>query len=1129
MLITVKTHITGLQLRGFKSFNRKTDLVFGPGLNCIIGANGSGKSNIIDAMCFLFGRMSSKDMRADNFADLLFRRKTTQASEGEVLAVLSNESKIFPVDAKQVEIKRRIKKKGQTQYKINGKNATRGQVLELLAAARTFPEGHNIILQGDIARFVDMRPVERRQVIEEIAGIYTYEERKAKALQELAKVDSMLKEAQIILNEKSHYMENLEAEKKGAEEYASVQTQLKSAQATELTLKINNIKTKLEKTVSELGATEQSIQNFKLDTEISTKKIVQLQEQIRKLEKDIQKKGGEESLVLQKTVESIRVELERARTLVAASLNEIGRIKIRKTELEKNLKDLELKIKEKEKEKSAAESELNSIRKQEAALKKDLGTTDLKELGEKNEKLEKEINALNLDKTELLSNIRIFESNLENLKEKGKEAKAREEKFGDIKEIRARYKKLTEEISVLANKDSKLALQIGELKKEQMSCESELAKAQIKSAAVQDTLLSDSALNQLFKKKIPGVVGIVAELGKVDKEHAMAMKIAAGNRMRNVVVDSVDNAIKCLQHLKEARVGIATLLPLDKIRAPSDDVPPEILKKPGVIGYAHELISSESKYKTLFRYIFRNSLIVKDVNTAKSLGISKYRMITLDGDLFEPSGAITGGFREKGGLGFEDTTAAGLVVKLEADMSKISGEISSAQKQRDELEQSILQLRTEKAELEGKVEFAKLTEKSDDFDFDAEEKKVNSKISEAEQQIKKLDKQISELAIERTAVKAKLHELQFGDQRKEVQELLDKKVGLETTIATVKATIESGMIPDKEGIIKVIRGLDKENKDFESQQKEQEKKITELEKDLEVKEKEQTTFRGKLQELFAQQNELSQQLRNAESEKGRIEIELSKADNARNSLAIERAQYDAELKTYEEEFVPFKETEIFENMKSIESAKNKIRELNNKLQGFGSVNMRALEIFDAVKHEYAELSGRVGTLDKEKQDVLSIIDEIEKKKTETFMKTYNEIATRFAEIHRKVADKNHAIAELENPLSPFEGGVMVHVTDLKGKKASMASLSGGEKVLVALSFIFAIQSLNPAPFYLLDEIDAALDKVNSEKVALLLKEYSRAAQVIIISHNDAIISESDNVFGVSMSKTGESSVVSLKL
>jgi len=241
------TYLKQLQLRGFKSFNRKTVFDLSNGLNICVGPNGSGKSNVLDSLCFVLGRMSSKDLRADNFAELLFRRKTNVASEGEVVLTLDNEAKVFPYDTKEVELKRKIKRSGQTQYKINNRNVTRQQALELLSKAKIFPDGHNIILQGDIARFVDMKPIHKRQVIEEIAGIGFYEDRKNKALQELAKVDERLKEVDIILSEKGAYMKNLEKEKADAEKFRDVEKQLKSAQATEVNIRKNYALAKKEK------------------------------------------------------------------------------------------------------------------------------------------------------------------------------------------------------------------------------------------------------------------------------------------------------------------------------------------------------------------------------------------------------------------------------------------------------------------------------------------------------------------------------------------------------------------------------------------------------------------------------------------------------------------------------------------------------------------------------------------------------------------------------------------------------------------------------------------------------------------------------------------------------------------
>jgi chromosome segregation protein len=218
-----------------------------------------------------------------------------------------------------------------------------------------------------------------------------------------------------------------------------------------------------------------------------------------------------------------------------------------------------------------------------------------------------------------------------------------------------------------------------------------------------------------------------------------------------------------------------------------------------------------------------------------------------------------------------------------------------------------------------------------------------------------------------------------------------------------------------------------------------------------------------------------------------------------------------------------------DKFKTLEDAKKKIHEAQAKLESLGNVNMRALEIFEDVLKEYSDLTTRVAKLVEEKSSVLSIIDEVEKKKTEAFMKTFSEINSHFSSIYEKVNVKYQGELELENPEKPFEGGVVVKILESKKKRISVASLSGGERTLVALAFVFAIQEHEPAAFYLLDEIDAALDKLNSEKVAKLLKEYSQRAQVIIISHNDSIISEADSLYGISMNKDGESSIVSLKL
>jgi len=1128
----MKTFITGLHLHGFKSFGRKSALEFSPGLNTVIGPNGSGKSNILDSLCFILGRMSSKDLRAENFSDLIFKKKNVGAGEAEISLVLDNSGGVFPYATKSIEIVRRIKKDGGTQYKINNKNATRQEILELLSLVKIHPEGHNIILQGDIARFVDMKPLEKRALIEEIAGIGTYEMRKQKALSELGKVGERLKESQIILTEKDAYLKNLEEEKKGAEQYRSMKAELASLQAAEIKLRMDLVNAKKNKTLAEIEKRDNSITNLKLEFDITKKKIEQLREKIEKLEKEIEKKGGEESLILQKEIETIKIAAEKSRMLIAASHNEIARIETRRGQLEKNLHEIEIKIREKEQERAEFTAQRKKILAIEEASKKDDDDSELRSLDEKISALDKETEKLNSEllglknkKSALSAELTIIEHEL-----KSADERLRQSSRFDAKKIEKRHKEIQEEIGRLATQDSKLALDLGELKKELIKKEEELLKTKAQSS-VQDILLRDRAIKELFsqKKKISGILGTVAELGKVDKEYADALSVAAGNRMKYIVVENSDAAIKCLQALKTARAGIATFLPLDKLIV---DEPAEAPKKQGIIGLASELITCESKYKKVFRYIFRNTLIVDSIQTAKSLGAGKFRMVTLEGDLFEQSGAITGGFRERGiGISFEKNEFQGMLVKLESDLALLNKNGAAAEEKRKEIGEKIYELRKEKSELEGKAEFSKGFDK----DFDKLEKKITElekKKSSSAEEAKELEKEIiayeknlAEKTTKRNLLKLKL----FGSGKKEFEAELARKSEVESQLAAIVATLENALLPEKENIAKVMQGLEKEKKTFEKQIVEEEKNLAQLDSELEGKEKDEDKFHTQFKEISEEKSSSGALLREEESKYNSSQFEITKLEHEKNNFAIERAQHEAEFAALKQELEPFVDVRQAENIKNIDDTKRRIRAMNEKIAQLGNINMRALEIFEAVKQEHENLASRVGKLSSEKDDVVKVIDEIETKKKDAFMTSYNLVAEKFKEIHAKIAIKNHAALDLENAQNPFDGGVLVKIVGEKGTRMSLAALSGGEKTLVALALIFAIQEHDPAPFYLLDEIDAALDKENSEKIAKLLHEYSQKAQIIIITHNDAVISQADNIYGVNLTKEGWSNVVSMKI
>ena len=1131
------TYIKQLQLRGFKSFNRKTDIQLSNGMNVCVGPNGSGKSNILDSLCFVLGRMSSKDLRADNFAELLFRRKTNVASEGEVVLVLDNNSKVFPYETKEVELKRKIKKSGQTQYKINGKNVTRQQALELLSTAKIFPDGHNIIMQGDIARFVDMKPLQKRHVIEEVAGISFYESRKNQALQELAKVDERLKEVSIILSEKEAYMKNLEKEKADALKFRDAEKQLKSAQATEVTIRKNYALQKKEKVLEEVDSKDNEIENLKLEIQISKKKIYDLNEEITELEKQIEDKGGPELSQLQKEMEALRLEAEKSRNLIAGSLNEIERIDVRKTDLDKNIINIQEKVEEKQNEKTDLEKRNKELVRKLGSFKKKVEETDLKKLEEKAGVLEDDIGnitaqrqKLNEERHELLSDIKILESQIQSTNDRLSDL----DTSGTSKKGKISYDNLIKEISKLANEDSKLALNIGNLRKDLIKKESEAASVRIRSGA-HEVLLQDKAIGLLKRSKNKGVHGTVAELGQVDQEYSVALRVAAGARLKNVVVENTSTAIRCLQDLKSAKAGIATFLPMDKIKeSDSNAIPNSIFNDKNVLGLASDLINSQSKYKKVFQYVFGSTIIVRDIETAKSLG-TKYRMVTLDGDIFDRSGAITGGYRPKStGLEFEDTRAQGVLVKLESDLQSIKSEIEESERKRLELDSQVTALRTQKAELgdgrsaEGKI---KLINELNSTNKKHEDKisLLDSNVKRLEKELNNLDRAIEDKVEERNSIRTRLRELQFGEQSKELASLTEERNQIESQLATITATLENAFLPEHESMKKVLFELEKQKKTFDRQAKEAESLVVKLDKKLETKEKDYEKFHGALRKLTDKKTKLSTDLREAEANGHKYDFQIGAVEKERQNLSINKAEIEAHITAIEEELEDYRGAEILSEIKNLEEAKKEIRNYSASLQKLGNVNMRALEIFESVEKEYEELATKSSKLADEKQHIMTMIDDVETRKKESFMKTYDAVAKSFEMLHEKIADKNYAALELENKENPFEGGVSVSVKDLKGKRMSLTSLSGGEKVLVALSFILAIQEFEPAPFYLLDEIDAALDKVNSEKVGKLLKEYSSRAQIIMISHNDNVISEADHIYGITMARTGESNAIGMKI
>ena len=1141
------TFVEEIAIRGFKSFNNKSNISLTNKLNCIVGPNGSGKSNILDAFCFVLGRLSTKSIRAENYSDLLHKKSGKSVPEGEVSIIFDNSASIFPLESKKIRVDRKITSSGISHYFINRRRATRHQVLELLSFAKVLPEGHNIILQGDISNFISLSSIDKRKLVEEVAGIHIYESKKESALHELFKVEEKLKEAKIVITEKRANLNSLESEKNVAEKYRDYVKERDSAKSTELNLRKNSLDKKNKEIILKIAVLENKQKKMQAFIDHSEKKIQFLKDKIEMIEDQIEKKGGDEQLEIQKEIDSFKSQISSSENLVISSKNEIYRINTRIENLQDKQSDIELTLSEKEKEIKKLSQEKNELVSKITKLNSiSRGSKDSHAILEKEvEKLEKYIEELKDKKLsfqkeiqELKSEKEVSEYKLKDVNSKIQLYDNQSKKDSETKNYKARYKELIQKINSLASKDAEFAIKLSELRKDVSKKEDELAKKRLDENETQDLLLRDRAISTVMsaKKNISGIIGTISELGGSNKKYSKALSILAGYRMKNIVVDNSETAIKCLKLLKETQAGFSTFLPMDKIKVKS--ISPEVLSKKnqsGVFGLAYELISCDPKYTKIFQHIFRDTLVVLDTETAKKIGVSKFNMITLDGDLFSTSGAITGGYRKDNVFKFSDKSYSKEIEVLMSEVSSFRKKLKTDEENRRSLEESIFSLRSEKAELEGKI--SSISDLNLDINELTKQKAaLNNKFKSIENSIEKFTKEIQNIdeivtkkTVEKNASSMRLRDFKFGEKSIELRNFESQMYSIESKIASLKATLENVLFPEKENITKVVKSLEKEKQDFKDQIKNQEESLKETNKKLNLLQKTESEFYGQLKKLFDQKKEFQESVKKEESDlKQNTEIKVQDNEEI-NIISIANARVESELEALNEEIKSYTNALINEEFKTVLSAKKRFEELEEKIISFGNVNMKALEIYEKVKEEFDSLSWKVDKLSEEKESIHSVIQEIEKKKYITFMDTFKKLNENFKKIFGRISNNMFAELILESKENPLDGGMNIHVTDNSNKKLYLASLSGGQKTLVALSFIFAIQEFEPAPFYLLDEIDAALDKVNSKKVSELLKEYSEKTQVLVISHNDEIISSSESIYGVWMNKAGESTVNSLKI
>ena len=1169
---TVKgTRINKIVMQGFKSFAKHTEILFGTQFNCVMGPNGAGKSNVLDAICFVLGKSSSRELRAEKSANLIYNGgKTKKASKhGEVSIYFDNASKIFPTEDPEVKITRIVKETGQSIYKINDKTMTRQQISNLLSLAKIDPDGYNIILQGDIVKFVEQHPEERRMLIEDIAGISIYEEKKHKAILELDKVEQHLRETDLIMTERHTYLKELKKDRDQAMKYKEMNDNIKKYKASYLKIQIDGKEKDRKEVQDKIDSGNKSLDEIrakiaKLKAENEDKK-----KQIEVISKEIEEKGEIEQVKLNKDVETLKIELTKNTSRIETLKSELSKLTQRRNDMKSSMEDMDERIKQLKKDKQDYEGIIDSKNKEREMINgkilkfkeknnlENIGEIEKKveEIDKKADELQKEITTLRenqhnmiREKDRIAHEINIVNDRIKKVIDVEKEYR---QQLDFLKDKRQNFKTATLELNKRLDEDSSLAVQLSDSRKRLNAINEELAKLHAKDITIKEFARGDLAISKILelKNKREGIYGTVADLGNVSSKYAVAIEVAAGPRVKSIVVENDKLAAELIRRPKDNRLGMATFFPMNKLF--SKDANPDIkklLEAKGVHDLAINLVTFEPKFKKVFSYVFSDTLIVDDISVATRIGVGKAKFVTLDGDTAEVSGAMHGGFRErrKEAFGFREREVTENIQINEKKVGELENVISVLEKRRNENEANITELREKKAIMEGEIIKSETSMHLESGDIEVnrqqekelleKEKDVDKNISTTNNKVGEFNRELTNLKVEKQKLRNAIAQLNnptllaelntFEQKFKEISEDLIKTV---SEIKNIDAQIINIFMPEKEKSDKIMKQIDKDEEAF----KQETAKLTEsmAQKETFLKEKEMLAkeFYAKFKGLFGRQGKINEEIQKNDLSIDKLIDESRQSEIKVNFHSLKNAESNASLAAMNQEFQQYEGVKL-DTEKDEQQLKNEISKFERMMQDIGSVNMRALEVYDDAEKQYKEFLDKKDKLAKEKEDVMQMMNEIEGKKKELFMGTFDIVNANFKSFFTMLTTKGaEANLVLDNEENPFEGGVRVNVKISGSKFLDIRGLSGGEKTMTALAFIFAIQEHEPASFYVLDEVDAALDKHNSDKLAKLIRKYADRAQYVMISHNDHVISQADVLYGVSMNEDGVSQVIGLKI
>ncbi len=1178
-------YLKSIEVHGFKSFANKIVLEFHDGITGIVGPNGSGKSNVADAVRWVLGEQSAKQLRGARMEDVIFSGTETRKPLGYayVSLTMDNSDHKLPIEFDEVTVARRVYRSGESEYLINGAPCRLKDVYELFLDTGIGKEGYSIIGQGQIDKILSGKPEDRRELFDEAAGIVKFKRRKSAAEKNLEEEKLNLSRITDIIKEIEKQLSPLEKQSAVAKVYLKLKEDLKSLEVNQFLKEYDRLRTAKEQLDEKLGIAVSDYDRAKSDYENTKEEYVRLEQQIEECDKAIEEDRNEYN--------GLKLEAEKAEGEIKLLREQIASVQQNDEYIQNRIHMTEQDILIKKEEEDGYLAEKAGIDEKIAGMD-DLLTEALthlsrikdniarygKEIEECNNNIFEHLNINSGIKSSMQryetmleqNNIRKADLNQRILKNKSEETQFKE----SIQECQENLKRISDVLTGQTQESSRLEQAITDTQTVIDNANSEYNEIQARYLGEKSRLESLMNLTERYegygnsirkvmerKPQMPGIIGVVADIIKVDKTYETAIETALGGTIQNIVTEDEATAKSLITYLKQNKFGRATFLPLTNISADDRMQNHKVLKEPGVLGIAGTLVETESKFNALIDYLLGRIIVVDDMEHAAVIS-RKYnytlRIVTLEGELLTPGGAISGGaYRNNSNLlgrrrEIEELEEA--VASLEKQTVRLARRKEEARETRADLRQKLesLKLQIQEQFLEQNTakmkldrELAKKAEAEAIYqEYVRELQEIELQAKDLKENLGKLTDSLSENTQLNKEKEARIEQLnrQLEEERSREQEANDKAAQLRLELSSYEQNNQY-LMENVKRVKKDIEKLYEEEEALKSDVKraflvveEKQQQITRTEHriseyqitiaGLEQRIKERISQKDQITSIhknfFAKREELSNLMNELDKECYRLNGQKEKL-NEQSDMQMNYMWEEYEL-TYTSALAYPIDNEI-----SLTQGKKSITEIKLQIKELGDVNVNAIEDYKNLSERYEFLSVQREDLVKAEDALMQIIHELDTEMRIQFNEKFKAINLQFDVVFKELFGGGKAGLELTENEDILEAGIRINAQPPGKKLQNMMQLSGGEKALTAISLLFAIQNLKPSPFCLLDEIEAALDDSNVNRFAKYLHKLTRDTQFIIITHRRGTMNAADILYGITMQEKGISTLVSVSL